>query len=74
MSAVKGSQLVTCVAQVMGPGDSYLLHYERDINTFWADKRSLALGACFKAAGGARRPALKQMVPKVVHQPLWPGV
>ena len=58
------------VVQVMGPGDTYLLHHELNINTFWADKRDLALGACFKAAAGAKGPPPTQMVSQVVHQPL----
>lgn len=43
-------------AQVMGPDDSYLIQYSEDVNSFWADTGSLALGACFKRAGQAAPP------------------
>lgn len=39
-------------AQVMGPDDGYLLQYSPEVSTFWADPRSLALGATFRPAGG----------------------
>ncbi|KAK9841356.1 hypothetical protein WJX74_004431 [Apatococcus lobatus] len=57
-----GDRLSGMGVQVMGPGDTYLLHHELNIDTFWADKRSLALGACFKAAAGKSSSTLKQMV------------
>lgn len=61
-------------AQVMGPGDTYLLHHELNIDSFWADKRNLALGACFKAAAGRISSPAKQMVSQVVPCPLWQGL
>ncbi len=63
-------RIVILPAQVMGPGDTYLLHHELNIDTFWADKRDLALGASFQAAAGARGPPPKQMVSQVVHHSL----
>ena len=33
----------------MGPGDSYILQYSRNIESFWATPYSLALGARFRA-------------------------
>lgn len=39
-------------AQVMGPDDGYLLQFSPDVSTFWADPRSLALGAAFRPAAG----------------------
>lgn len=37
-------------AQVMGPDDGYLIQYSSDVNKFWADRYSLALGAVFSPA------------------------
>ncbi|CAL8467097.1 g6633 [Coccomyxa elongata] len=39
-------------AQIMGPGDSYLIQYSKDVGRFWADTHSLALGARFRAPNG----------------------
>ena len=45
-------------AQVMGPEDGYLLQYSPDVASFWADPRSLSLGATFRPVPGrAPRPA-----------------
>lgn len=38
-------------AQVMGPDDSYIVQYSRDVSRFWADPRALSLGACFSGTG-----------------------
>lgn len=38
--------------QIMGPEDSYLIHYDPDVSKFWARDPELALGACFEAKGG----------------------
>ncbi len=50
----------------MGPDDSYLLQYNPDVDTFWADPRSLALGAIFRTgdslAGSRGRKALKRLM------------
>ncbi|CAK0735183.1 hypothetical protein CVIRNUC_000540 [Coccomyxa viridis] len=35
-------------AQIMGPGDSYILQFSRNIASFWATPYSLALGARFR--------------------------
>ena len=34
--------------QIMGPGDSYILQFSRNIASFWATPYSLALGASFR--------------------------
>ena len=39
-------------AQVMGPGDGYLLHYSTDVGSAWADPASLSLGATFVPGAG----------------------
>lgn len=53
-------------AQVMGPDDSYLIHYSKNVADFWADRNSLALGAVFQAASPSRRlAALKQPLSEV---------
>lgn len=49
-------QSTVAMVQVMGPDDSYLIQYSEDVNSFWADTGSLALGACFKRAGQAAPP------------------
>ncbi|KAK9835048.1 hypothetical protein WJX81_007145 [Elliptochloris bilobata] len=52
-------------AQVMGPDDSYLLQYGKDVRSFWADPHALALGACFRPRGAGRPAApLGRMVPE----------
>ena len=56
------------LVQVMGPDDSYLLQYGKDVRSFWADPHALALGACFRPRG-AGRPGLPlgRVVPEVQH-------
>ncbi|KAK9823665.1 hypothetical protein WJX72_004524 [[Myrmecia] bisecta] len=50
-------------AQVMGPDDSYLIQYTRDISCFWADKDSLALGASFKPTDARKKGSMpKEMM------------
>jgi tocopherol cyclase len=40
-------------AQVMGPGDSYLVQHGRSVSSFWGEPHALALGHTFcRAAGG----------------------
>lgn len=61
----------TCAAgallQVMGPDDSYLLQYGKDVRSFWADPHALALGACFRPRGAGRPAApLGRVVPEVL--------
>ncbi|GAB4820510.1 hypothetical protein N2152v2_007556 [Parachlorella kessleri] len=52
-------------AQVMGPDDSYLVQYSPDVNTFWAERNSLALGAVFDTTNNGRRPdSLKRLLPQ----------
>ena len=53
--------------QIMGPDDSYLLHYDPDVKKFWADPGRLALGACFKRAPQSQRVTTvpKQIVTEV---------
>lgn len=47
----------------MGPGDSYLLQYSRNIESFWATPYSLALGTRFRApADRSFAPAPRQLV------------
>lgn len=51
----------------MGPGDSYLIQYSKDVGRFWADKHSLALGARFRAPDGqALKRAQQSIVPQVI--------
>ena len=53
--------------QVMGPDDSYLLQYGKDVRSFWADPHALALGACFRPRGAGRPAApLGRVVPEVL--------
>jgi hypothetical protein len=50
----------------MGPDDSYLLQYSKDVRSFWADPHALALGACFRPRGTGRPAApLQRIVPEV---------
>ncbi len=50
----------------MGPGDSYLLQYSKNVGAFWADQHSLALGARFRAPNGqALRVAPQSILPQV---------
>ena len=52
-------------AQIMGPGDSYLLQYSRNIESFWATPYSLALGATFRARqDSGLAPPPRQLVTK----------
>ena len=54
----------------MGPDDSYLLQYSKDVRSFWADPRALALGACFRPRGAGRPAApLGRLVDEV--PPAW---
>ena len=53
--------------QIMGPGDSYLIQYSKDVGRFWADKHSLALGARFRAPDGrALQRAPQSILPQVI--------
>lgn len=64
----KGGSVFSGVgAQVMGPDDGYLLEYSHDVSSFWADRRRLALGACFspRENGGSQYP-VRGMLPKDV--------
>jgi hypothetical protein len=57
-------------AQVMGPDDGYLIQYSPNVNTFWADRNSLALGAVFQPASPSLRLAsLKRVLPQVGTMP-----
>lgn len=50
----------------MGPGDSYLIQYSKDVGRFWADTHSLALGARFRAPNGqALQRAPQSILPQV---------
>lgn len=50
----------------MGPDDSYLVQYSKQVENFWANGQQLALGACFKRRPGASQDVqLKQMLPQV---------
>ncbi|CAL5225421.1 g8236 [Coccomyxa viridis] len=62
----KGTSLRRGVgAQIMGPGDSYLLQYSRNIERFWATPYSLALGATFRARQeSGLAPPPRQLVTK----------
>ena len=56
--------------QIMGPGDSYLLQYSRNIESFWATPYSLALGATFRARqDSGLAPPPRQLVTKVRSPP-----
>ena len=58
-------------AQVMGPDASYLVQYSPDVNTFWAERNSLALGAVLDTTNIGRRPdSLKRLLPQVLYSPL----
>lgn len=59
-------------SQIMGPEDSYLLQYSKNTGIFWADQRSLALGASFKAASGASatRLAAGRILPEATFSQL----
>ena len=48
--------------QIMGPSDSYLLQYSRDVGNFWADNDSLALGTCFQGTPPLTRGPLPQVL------------
>lgn len=50
-------------AQVMGPGDGYLVQYDLDVSKFWAGKESLTLGSCFEMKKG--KPQVRRMISKV---------
>eukprot|EP00803_Ostreobium_quekettii_P009211 evm.model.scf_772EXC.8 EVM.evm.TU.scf_772EXC.8 scf_772EXC:60971-64254(+) len=39
-------------AQVMGPGDGYIVQHTKDVRRFWAERSYLALGHCFKPKSG----------------------
>ena len=57
----------------MGPGDSYLLQYSRNIESFWATPYSLALGATFRAhQDRTLAPLPRQLVTKVNLLFCWP--
>ncbi|EIE26754.1 tocopherol cyclase [Coccomyxa subellipsoidea C-169] len=57
--------LLKAHAQIMGPGDSYLLQYSNNVGAFWADQHSLALGARFRAPNGqALRVAPQSILPQ----------
>ena len=61
------SDAALALLQVMGPDDSYLLQYGKDVRSFWADPHALALGACFRPRGAARPAApLGSVVPEVL--------
>ena len=50
----------------MGPNDSYLLQYTKDVKCFWADSDNLALGAQFKErAAAAKSTDWKRILPQV---------
>lgn len=44
-------------AQVMGPGDSYLVQHSRETGRFWAEPHALRLGNTFRPCRGAAPPA-----------------
>lgn len=46
----------------MGPNDGYILQYSRDTNCFWAERNSLALGACLGTRPGSGRVVPKRIV------------
>ena len=50
----------------MGPDDSYLIQYSKSTGIFWAEQRSLALGATFRAPAGGNgtQPATGRMLPE----------
>jgi hypothetical protein len=54
-------------AQVMGPGDSYMLQYTKATRGFWASRNELELGCSFKPQQPARR-----MLQPVRHLPRLP--
>ncbi len=58
--------------QIMGPDDSYLIQYSKNTGIFWADQRSLALGATFRAAAGANgtQPATGRTLPEAAFPQL----
>jgi Tocopherol cyclase len=52
--------------QVMGPGDGYIAQTSTDMQKFWGERNSLALGACLKAAPARRHGRVpKGMMPRV---------
>ncbi|KAK3247559.1 tocopherol cyclase, partial [Cymbomonas tetramitiformis] len=48
-----GSSVAGVGAQVMGPGDTYLVQHSPERSSFWASPHQLALGNSFKATGRA---------------------
>uniref|UniRef100_A0A061SAE0 Tocopherol cyclase n=1 Tax=Tetraselmis sp. GSL018 TaxID=582737 RepID=A0A061SAE0_9CHLO len=50
------SRLSATGAQVMGPGDGYLLHYSKSVSCFWASASEMELGACFVPRQGESAP------------------
>jgi Tocopherol cyclase len=52
--------------QIMGPSDGYIAQTSTDLQSFWGERNSLALGACLKAAPARRHRGIpKGMMPRV---------
>jgi Tocopherol cyclase len=52
--------------QIMGPSDGYIAQTSTDLQSFWGERNSLALGACLKAAPARRHGRVpKGMMPRV---------
>ena len=51
--------------QVMGPDDGYICQFDKRVNTFWASRNNLELGATFKAAPGAGDRPVQAMLSEV---------
>ena len=45
-------------AQIMGPSNSYLCQFSKDIDSFWASVRELELGAAFKTSSETRSKSI----------------
>jgi hypothetical protein len=44
----RGGEFSGAAAQIMGPKDSYLLQYSKDVSNFWAAPDELELGNVFR--------------------------
>lgn len=52
--------------QVMGPGDGYIVQFDKGTEKFWGERNKLSLGSCFERVQGTS--VAKRMVSKVRSQ------
>lgn len=55
--------------QVMGPDDGYICQFDKRVDSFWASRNNLELGATFKAAPGSGERPVKAMLSEVRNAP-----